>query len=72
MSVHKKFSPIGPALWPAIRNIYIYECLVLLYRLEILFYHILFHNSYFIFFSRPLLSADPYDVSISSKGKQVK
>ena len=24
MSVHKKFSPIGPVVWPAIRNIYIY------------------------------------------------
>ena len=23
MSVHKKFSPIGPVVWPAIRNIYI-------------------------------------------------
>ena len=31
----KNFSPIGPAVWPAIRNIYIYiyNCLVLLYRL---------------------------------------
>ena len=30
----KKFSPIGPDVWPAIRNIYIYiyECLVLLNR----------------------------------------
>ena len=32
MSVHKIFSPIGLAVWPAIGNIYIYECLVLLYR----------------------------------------
>ena len=24
MSVHKKVRPIGPAVWPAIRNIYIY------------------------------------------------
>jgi len=30
MSVHKKFSPIGPAVWPAIRNIY----------MTILFYYI--------------------------------
>ena len=28
----KNFSLIGPAVWPAIGNIYIYECLVLLYR----------------------------------------
>ena len=26
-------SPIGPAVWPALRNIHKYECLVLLYRL---------------------------------------
>ena len=26
------FIPIGPAVWPPIGNIYIYECLVLLYR----------------------------------------
>ena len=32
MSVHKKFSPIGSAVWPDIGNINIYECLVLLYR----------------------------------------
>ena len=32
MSVHKKISPIGLVVWPAIRNIYKYECLVLLYR----------------------------------------
>ena len=25
MSVHKKFNLIGPAVWPAIRNIYMYE-----------------------------------------------
>ena len=30
--VKKNLSPIGPAVWPTIRNIYIYECLVLLYR----------------------------------------
>ena len=29
MSVN--FSPFGRAVWPAIGNIYIYECLVLLY-----------------------------------------
>ena len=28
----KKFSPIGPAVWPAIGKIYIYEFPVLLYR----------------------------------------
>ena len=28
----KNFSPFGPAVWPAIRNIFVYECLVLLYR----------------------------------------
>ena len=28
----KKFSPIGPAVWPAVGNKYIYECLVLFYR----------------------------------------
>ena len=32
MSVHKNCSPIGPAVRSAIRNICIYECLVLLYR----------------------------------------
>ena len=25
MSVHKKFSPIGLAVWPAIGNIYMYD-----------------------------------------------
>ena len=30
MSVRKKFRPIGPTVWPAIRNIYI----------NVLFYHI--------------------------------
>ena len=35
----KNFSPIGPAAWPAIGNIYIYECLVLLYRLIMLRNH---------------------------------
>ena len=36
MSGHKKFSLFGPAIWPAIGNIYIYiyECLVLLYRFK--------------------------------------
>ena len=29
---HKNFSPIGQAVLPAIRNIYAYKCLVLLYR----------------------------------------
>ena len=29
---NKKFSPIVPAFWPAIGNMYIKECLVLLYR----------------------------------------
>ena len=33
LSVQKNFSPIGPAVWPAIDNIFIYECLVLLCRL---------------------------------------
>ena len=28
----KNFSPISPVFWPVIRNIYIYECLVLLHR----------------------------------------
>ena len=38
MSVSKKFSPFSPAIGPAIGNIYIYECcLVLLYRILILF-----------------------------------
>ena len=32
MSVHKKFSPIGPAVWPAIAGTYLYVCLVSLYR----------------------------------------
>ena len=27
----KHFSPIGPAVWPAIGNIYTYECLVFYY-----------------------------------------
>ena len=31
MSVHKKISPIGPAYWPAIRNIYMH---VLFYYIE--------------------------------------
>ena len=31
----KNFSQICRAVWPAKRNIYIYECLVLLYRLTI-------------------------------------
>ena len=30
MSVHKNFSPIGPAVWPAIRNMY----------MNVLFYYI--------------------------------
>ena len=30
LSVQKKFSPFGPAVWQAIGNLYIYECLVLL------------------------------------------
>ena len=32
MSVQKNVSPIGPAVWPAIGNIFIYDCLVLLYE----------------------------------------
>ena len=28
-----KFNPFGPAVWPAIRNIYINKCVVFLYRL---------------------------------------
>ena len=32
MSVYKNFNPFGSAVWPAIGNIYKYECLVLLYR----------------------------------------
>ena len=37
MSVHKKFSPIGPAVWSGYMQ-HIYECLVLLY----IRYHLLF------------------------------
>ena len=36
MSVHQKISPFGPAVWPALRNIYAYECLVLLCRYKVL------------------------------------
>jgi len=32
MSVQKKFSPFGPAVWPASQREHIYECVVLLYR----------------------------------------
>ena len=28
MSVHKNFNPIGSTVWPAIDNIYKYECLL--------------------------------------------
>ena len=36
----KNFSPIGPAVWPAISNIYLDECLVLLYIDLIYFYKV--------------------------------
>ena len=29
MSVQKNSNPFGPAVWPAIGNIHIYECIVL-------------------------------------------
>jgi len=49
MSVHKKIQPkFGPAVWPAIGNIYIGECLVLLYRFDGCNFHAGSHAVYII------------------------